>query len=254
MPKRFTATEKWDDPWFWELSPTAKLLWLFLCDHCDNAGIIEISLNIATAKLGLAVNEKHRAELQSRLHALPCGKFIIIGFIRFQYGPSLNPECKPHASVFASLSRHGTDITQIQTLSKGLSKGSLTLQDKDKDKDKLVGGCGGKESVDAIYAAYPLKVGKPKALVAIRGAIARGTSADALLAKTKEFSAARGDDLRYCPHPSTWFNQDRFNDDPKTWMTTENSPPKPPPPKTIEDTLLEETKRRVARLNRELGI
>lgn len=137
--KRFTETTKWDDPWFWSLSPQAKLLWVFLCDHCDNAGIIQIHLPIAASKIGLPVEESHLTELESRLQALDCGKTIIRPFIRFQYG-KLSRECKPHLSVLKSLERHNVDLPQLETLSKGLSnpsiKGSQTLQEKEKEKEK----------------------------------------------------------------------------------------------------------------------
>lgn len=164
--KRFTATEKWDDPWFWELSPAAKLLWQFLCDHCDHAGIIEVNFRFTTMKIGLPIEECHLSELQSRLHQLPCGKFLIVGFIGFQYGTP-SRECKPHNPIFASLSKHGVDITQIETLSKGivnpLPKGMDTTKDKDKDKEKeedktSTGGVGG----DDGFNPTPINVMKAK--------------------------------------------------------------------------------------------
>jgi len=39
MPKRLTATEKWNDPWFCGLNIEDKLFWIYLCDNCDHAGI-----------------------------------------------------------------------------------------------------------------------------------------------------------------------------------------------------------------------
>ena len=39
MAKRFTATEKWDDPFFCNLEAKYKLAWIYLLDKCDNAGI-----------------------------------------------------------------------------------------------------------------------------------------------------------------------------------------------------------------------
>ena len=38
MAYRFTDTGKWSDSWFIELSPTAKLLFMYICDNCDVAG------------------------------------------------------------------------------------------------------------------------------------------------------------------------------------------------------------------------
>lgn len=70
---------------------------------------------------------------------------------------------------------------------------------------------------ELIYSRFPLKVGRPKALAAIRKAVERGAAPETLLAKTIAFAFARNGDLEYCPHPSTWFNQERYNDEPSTW-------------------------------------
>lgn len=43
MAYRFTNTNKWNDGWFVDLKPTAKLLFMYLCDQCTNSGVIEIN-------------------------------------------------------------------------------------------------------------------------------------------------------------------------------------------------------------------
>ena len=76
---------------------------------------------------------------------------------------------------------------------------------------------GEEDKREDIYQAYPRKVGKPDALRAITKAVQKFGS-DFVLAKTREYAAARvGQDPQFTPHPSTWFNQERFNDDPSTW-------------------------------------
>ncbi|MDM8008613.1 MAG: helix-turn-helix domain-containing protein [Phycisphaerae bacterium] len=78
--------------------------------------------------------------------------------------------------------------------------------------------------VEAIYAAYPRKVGRPKALEGIAKAIerirAKGNPDPAawLLGRTKLFaSSPAGDAGRFTPHPTTWFNQERYDDDEQEW-------------------------------------
>lgn len=75
-------------------------------------------------------------------------------------------------------------------------------------------------SPEEVYSAYPRKVGKPVALNSIKRAF-KATPPAEVLAKTKAFAAATSqwpdDEKRFIPHPSTWFNQQRFNDDPETW-------------------------------------
>jgi hypothetical protein len=39
MAKRFTDTNKWNDVWFSQLPNDYKLVWIYMLDTCDNAGI-----------------------------------------------------------------------------------------------------------------------------------------------------------------------------------------------------------------------
>ena len=73
--------------------------------------------------------------------------------------------------------------------------------------------------VETIYEAYPRKVGKPAALRAITAALRRGIEGEDLLAITQRFGKAwDGEtDLQFCPHPATWFNQERYADAPDSW-------------------------------------
>lgn len=75
------------------------------------------------------------------------------------------------------------------------------------------------ESVEAIYAAYPKKVGKGAALKAIRKALSKVERA-ALLAAVEAFAVfvapKKGtSDWKFVPHPATWFNQERWADEPE---------------------------------------
>jgi hypothetical protein len=78
---------------------------------------------------------------------------------------------------------------------------------------------------EKIYEAYPRKVGRPKAIAAIKKALGKIT-AELLLQKTNAFAHAQnGADLQFVPYPATWFNQERFNDDPATWKPGDGKPP-----------------------------
>ena len=74
-----------------------------------------------------------------------------------------------------------------------------------------------------VYAAYPLKVGKPAALRAIRSAIQKH-GFEPVKAATEAYAAVRAGDKAYLPHPATWFNQERYNDDPATWHRSSAAP------------------------------
>lgn len=110
-----------------------------------------------------------------------------------------------------------------QTPSKDSSKLQANADgDDDADADSSssqgsVRGVSRKELADAIYDLYPRKVGKPAAVKAILTQL-NSHPFELLRDATAKLSGLwAGQDMTYLPHPSTWFNQQRFNDSPETW-------------------------------------
>jgi hypothetical protein len=88
---------------------------------------------------------------------------------------------------------------------------------------------------ESWYVHYPRKVGKQAARKAFAGAWrliqARDPPANTLawlIEITKHFAGTNtGRAGRYCPHPATWLNQARYDDDPKEWQIgSSTGPPK----------------------------
>lgn len=50
--QRMTDTEKWSDRWFKKLADKEKLLWLFILDNCDYAGVWEVDKDLVELRLG----------------------------------------------------------------------------------------------------------------------------------------------------------------------------------------------------------
>ena len=81
-----------------------------------------------------------------------------------------------------------------------------------------------KEHLEAIYSAYPRKIGKKAAIDKIRLAL-QGLHKEHgdenfsfLLDRTRKFAnSPAGKRGEFTPHPSTWYNQGRYLDDPKEW-------------------------------------
>ncbi len=79
--------------------------------------------------------------------------------------------------------------------------------------------------LESIYQLYPKRVAKAAAKKAIKAALNRLSKrtdiADPvawLSDQVRAYASARaGADHQYTPHPATWFNQDRFEDDPSDW-------------------------------------
>lgn len=127
MPKRFTATEKWLDPWFCALQERDRFFWIYILDNCDHAGIWQVNpLLIETYFPGYIVEAR---KFGDRVEVLTDQKWYISKFVEFQYG-KLNPASNVHSSVLKRLKK--------ERVAKGFTKGSPTLKAKDKDKDKDV--------------------------------------------------------------------------------------------------------------------
>jgi hypothetical protein len=106
--KRHTETTKWQDPWFRKLSGHAKLLWYFLIDQADPAGVCEIDYELAAEDCKIAITPAHMAELGNRVQLFGGAgeKVLLRKFIPFQYG-SLSDACFPHKRVFEAIKKHG---------------------------------------------------------------------------------------------------------------------------------------------------
>lgn len=118
-------------------------------------------------------------------------------------------------------------------------KGNGNRQEKDKTRkerkgketsnacENLSNASSIQQACEQIYAEYPRKVGKPDALKAILRAVTEAT-APVILEKTKAYAKSRaGQDVKFTPHPATWFNQKRFNDDLETCKPSQNGASQP---------------------------
>jgi hypothetical protein len=90
------------------------------------------------------------------------------------------------------------------------------------------------DDAERVYSQYPRKVGKAAALKAIERAIQRVTRSNKcevetavifLISRTYAFAQSpAGQRGEFTPHAATWFNQDRFNDNPEEWNRNGNGP------------------------------
>src|SRR3990167_11116569 len=122
MPKRFTATEKWIDPWFCSLAPLDKLFWLYVCDNCDHAGIWNV--NWPLVKFHLGEYEFKKEVFNGRIEFLNDETWFLKKFVFFQQKITdlnqLNPSNKYHLSIINILISKGL-LSPCQAPSKGLA-------------------------------------------------------------------------------------------------------------------------------------
>lgn len=117
-------------------------------------------------------------------------------------------------------------ITSQETLSLNPSQGVSPLVPRRKRPKDANGYCA---AFEAFWAAYPRREGKRKAYEswkAAGGRVKASKGIDSAKAATYilERATAYGESPRgrwpmdKIPHPTTWLNQDRFDDDPKAWQ------------------------------------
>jgi hypothetical protein len=176
VKKRFTDAEKWAVPKYRAMTPQAKLLWLWLNDNCDNAGVVTPDIDLAAFQIGEPINEGHIAELKERLKEISPGTYWIQGFIAFQFGkvppPSADGKMAPlHRSIWNSLAAHNLTYSNPDNLpNQPLLDPSKTppLQSKGKEGSKTPlskgkgisnqGGVGGGRRSAAQDAAWKTKL------------------------------------------------------------------------------------------------
>jgi hypothetical protein len=153
MAQRFTDTQKWEDEWFTEMSNDYKIIWIYLLDTCDNAGIWKQNIKLLNFSCGTNISLEKLAEIfKGRITKIDTDKWIINKFCVYQYGIDfLNSKNKAVLSAIKKLIIAGVlevDISgiytpnivfdnSIDTLSIPYQYTTDSIKDKDKEKDKV---------------------------------------------------------------------------------------------------------------------
>ena len=116
MAKRFTDTDKWKKGFIKNLPAKYKLLWLYILDDCNHAGIWDTDFEVASIRIGSKINEKEAAKVLSEQIKIFDGgnKWFLPKFIDFQYG-QLNENVNAHNSVVKLLDKY--DVYNIEGIS-----------------------------------------------------------------------------------------------------------------------------------------
>lgn len=135
MGKRFTDTDKWKKPFIRGLQGPYKLLWFYILDDCDHAGIWHVDFEVAQIRIGHDLDIEWALEqFGDRVQVLEGHKWFIPDFIKFQYG-ELNEKNRAHASVLSILKKYKVHERPLQG-AKDKDKEMDKEKDKEKDKDK----------------------------------------------------------------------------------------------------------------------
>lgn len=134
MSKRFTDTEKWEDPWFRNLLTEYQIFWVYILDKVDNAGVWKVDFELAEFCLKKSLNPKELlAVFKDRVVPFDNGeRWFIPKFILFQYG-ELQPTCHPHQPIIKLLNKYN-----LQDYLKGISTFKTRQDNIRQDKKRKI--------------------------------------------------------------------------------------------------------------------
>lgn len=240
MAKRFTDTDKWKKPKFSKLSMKMKLVWMYLLDNCDHAGIWDLNLDLLSFQIGEKVTDNDLVEaFSNKLIRISETKYFLPDFIEFQYG-TLNHANRAHESVINRLKKEGA----YKLLPRSFQGAKDKDKDKDKDKEEGSGEKPNSKDFDAIYQKYPRKEGKADGMKIMKREIKTPNDLRLLslaIDRYRQSLENKKTDAKYIKHFGTFMSKwrDWLDDDAGT------SDLNPSKPISITDILREEEERGV---------
>lgn len=126
--KRFTETQKWDDPWFREIHGSHKLVFLYILDRCNNAGFWEVDLSALAFHTKLEPKHFEGAfkALERGLQGAS-GWVWVKNFLKHQKNDSLNAANPAHRQIIALLKDQAERFPDSKSLlPKGATKGLIS--------------------------------------------------------------------------------------------------------------------------------
>jgi hypothetical protein len=135
MANRIINTEIWDD--LLEVSIETRLYYIYLYTNCNHAGLIKPQkaiISVYCGKVDIVAIEKELSDC-GLIKRLDNGKLFLPQFIKANYRDLVDNNSNAAKSCIVLLKENG--INHL-TLNEGFIKGSLTLIEIDKEKDKEI--------------------------------------------------------------------------------------------------------------------
>lgn len=150
----------------------------------------------ALEQLGSPEDASRTKEFEGRRLVRVDGGYIVLNYFKYR---DRDYTAAARSKKYRDRKRHG-----VTALRHGVTERNITQAEAE-------------AYAEAIYLLYPRKVGKPDALKKIASAV-REFGVDHISEKTKAYAeAVKDSEQQFIPHPATWYNQHRFNDDSSTW-------------------------------------
>lgn len=130
MAKRLTDTEKWNDDWFISLSNDYRMIWQWLLDNCNHAGICKRSMKLLNMMCNTDILEEEMIKNMGERVILIDNNWFIPKFLKFQYtGLQSN---KP---VIVSVVKEIVKYEYEKYIPEYFGNDYVIIKDKDKDID-----------------------------------------------------------------------------------------------------------------------
>ena len=189
----------------WRLPPATMKTAVYLILSCNHKSLPWATITIGRGETFRTID---RIETESSMSAPTIRKALrnleTAGFIKIS-----TPLGKNRGSLIKVI-----NYNKYQSLLSPQSDSSLTHEKSKKHLNNS--GSELEQQAEKIYKIYPKKVGKPDAIKAIKKAINKDGFKH-IFEKTKLYAKQYNGESRYIPHPSTFFNQECYNDDPSVW-------------------------------------
>jgi hypothetical protein len=240
--KRFTETIKWVDPWFRELSPIQKCVFLYCCDNCDNAGFIEVDFSGWAFHIGCKAKEIEAAwQGLARGFVGASGWVYIRTFLKHQKHLPLCPDTNPAERQIKALFEQQS--ARFPGLLEATLKGAIP-EAPSVGLPSPIGIGQGKKPADVLpsdfglfWDAYPRKVKRLDAVRAWLNAKHLPPIAG-LLAAVETAKASedwRKDGGKFIPYPASYINGERWTDKPPEMLAPLTATPSAGRPLTVTE-------------------
>ncbi len=130
MAKRLTDTEKWNDDWFISLSNDYRIIWQWLLDNCNHAGICKRSMRLLNMMCNTSISESDMVQAMDNRVIVIDNDWFIPKFLKFQY-TGLQSNKPVIVSVVKELEKTG----YFKHIPESFGNDYLIIKDKSKDKD-----------------------------------------------------------------------------------------------------------------------
>jgi hypothetical protein len=134
LMKTFTDTAKWDDKWFRGLTPATKIIYLYICDLSDHAGVWEFDGDMMRLHIGIKYKDDEIRSyielLSNKIELLPNGKYWIKNYITFQNPKGISRKFKHCYPIYRSLEKNGIDPDRF-------SQATLDLESEGKESPHI---------------------------------------------------------------------------------------------------------------------